>query len=469
MADEIQNAEAGAVASSMPTGDARDPTQSMARFDRVDWLAFAATTLLALVGYLLTLAPNVTLEFSGITATGAYYAGVPHPPGYPVWTLYSWCFTKLLPFSNIAWRVAVGSAVASALACGFVALMISRGGLALFKDMGLLANLNPPQLCCLRLVCGVVAGLVLAFSGAVWRYAVIAESRPLSLLLFVVMVCLFFRWSLAIAKKRYLAGAFFAFGLLLTNSQELLVALPALIVAVMLADVRLGRDLCFLPLPLAVLATSANQYNIVCKASLTEANWPLLGTALVVLLAGISLAIITRRIGTEWQAALGCSLAMLMGLAFYLYVPLTSMTTPPVNWGYPRTTEGFLHVISRGQYERVSPTDDLGRFVGQVRESTKMTGKRFGWLYLAIAIIPFGFIGRMTSQGRRLFGGLVAFWISVTLLMLIEINPPPDRQAWEMAGQYFAASYAILAVWFGLGLIIVGAKLTSPRNPVLPD
>ena len=106
MADDIQHPEA--------------PADSVARLDRADGLSFAITSLLAFSVYLLTLAPDVTLEFSGLMSTGAMYAGVPHPPGYPVWTLYSWCFTKLLPFSNIAWRVAVGSAVASALACGLV-------------------------------------------------------------------------------------------------------------------------------------------------------------------------------------------------------------------------------------------------------------------------------------------------------------------------------------------------------------
>ena len=463
MAEEIQTDSASGFTPG-PATDGQNAPQLPARFDHVDWLGFFATTLIALAGYLFTLAPNVTLGFSGITSTGAFYAGVPHPPGYPVWTLYSWCFTKLVPFSNVACRVAVGSAVASAVACGLIALIVTRGGMVLFHNERLFANFSPSKLAQLRVVCGVVAALVLAFSGAVWRYAVIAETRAISLLLFTAVLCLFFRWSLAPTQRRYLACAFFALGILLTDSQELIVALPALIVAVMLTNVRLGRDLCFLPLPLAVFATSANQYNIVCKAFLTEANWPLLGTALVVLLAGISLTVITRRIGTEWKAALGCSLAILLGLAFYLYVPMTSMTTPPVNWGYPRTTEGFLHVISRGQYELVSPTDDLERFAGQVWELTKMTGEQFGWLYLVIAIIPFCFIGRMTSQGRRLLGGIVAFWVCVTLLMLIEINPPPDRQAGDMVVQYFAASHAILAVWLGWGLMIIGSKFAEPSQ-----
>ena len=107
----------------------------------MDWLTFVLVTLFVLAGYLYTVAPDLTLEDSGELAVGSMYAGVPHPPGYPVWTIYSWLFTKILPFSSIAWRVAVSSAVAAALSAGLTALLISRGsslileGIDLFKDM----------------------------------------------------------------------------------------------------------------------------------------------------------------------------------------------------------------------------------------------------------------------------------------------------------------------------------------------
>lgn len=84
-------------------------------FQPTDWLSFGLTATFALSGYWLTLAPDVTLGSSGIFSAGAMYAGVPHPPGYPLRTIYAWLFTKLLPFSNIAWRVAASSAVASLL------------------------------------------------------------------------------------------------------------------------------------------------------------------------------------------------------------------------------------------------------------------------------------------------------------------------------------------------------------------
>ena len=44
-------------------------------------------------------APDVTLEDSGELSVGSYYAGVPHPPGYPVWTLYTWLFAM----KNMKW------------------------------------------------------------------------------------------------------------------------------------------------------------------------------------------------------------------------------------------------------------------------------------------------------------------------------------------------------------------------------
>src|SRR4051812_23195069 len=63
-----------------------------------DWVAFAITTFIAFAAYYYTLAPQVTLEDSGELAVGSFYAGVPHPPGYPIWTIYTWLFTVLFPF-----------------------------------------------------------------------------------------------------------------------------------------------------------------------------------------------------------------------------------------------------------------------------------------------------------------------------------------------------------------------------------
>src|SRR6266436_1470398 len=127
-------------------------SREKALFQQVDWLSFGLATVLTLIVYLWTLAPEVTLEMSGTLATAAMYGGVAHPPGFPLWTVYSWLFTKLLPFSNIAWRVAVGSAVASALTCGVIALLVSRSGAAMVEGLRAFRRLEPKEERLLRLM-----------------------------------------------------------------------------------------------------------------------------------------------------------------------------------------------------------------------------------------------------------------------------------------------------------------------------
>src|SRR5262249_4586481 len=96
-------------------------------FRGIDWITFAVALAAIWTIYFLTLAPELTLEDCGELVTGSFYAGIPHPPGYPVWTIYTWLWTVLVPVGSIAWRVALAQATASAFACGLIALLVSRG------------------------------------------------------------------------------------------------------------------------------------------------------------------------------------------------------------------------------------------------------------------------------------------------------------------------------------------------------
>src|SRR5262245_12423400 len=81
-------------------------------FRSTDWLAMLIAFISVWAVYLWTLAPELTLEDSGELCTGSYYAGIPHPPGYPFWAIYSWIWTVIVPFGNVAWRVEVGQSFA---------------------------------------------------------------------------------------------------------------------------------------------------------------------------------------------------------------------------------------------------------------------------------------------------------------------------------------------------------------------
>src|SRR6266516_4196166 len=110
------------------------PQKVPALFRKSDWLSCVFTFLVMWVIYGLTLAPEVTLEDAGELVTGSVYAGIPHPPGYPVWTLYSWLWTVLVPVGNMAWRVALAQANAGAVACALIALIVSRGSSLLIES-----------------------------------------------------------------------------------------------------------------------------------------------------------------------------------------------------------------------------------------------------------------------------------------------------------------------------------------------
>jgi hypothetical protein len=131
----------------------------------VDRWAFAITAVLVFFGYLYTLAPDMTLEDSGELAVGSFYAGVPHPPGYPVWTIYTWLFTRILPFSNIAFRVGISSAFAGALSCGLIALMVSRGSSMFIEAVAEFKGIERRVENWICFVTGFVAGMLVGFNG----------------------------------------------------------------------------------------------------------------------------------------------------------------------------------------------------------------------------------------------------------------------------------------------------------------
>jgi hypothetical protein len=113
-------------------------------FRRIDWLALIITFAAVWAVYLWTLAPELTLEDSGELCTGSFYAGIPHPPGYPFWAIYSWFWTFILPFGNVAWRVEVGQSFAASMGCGLLALMVSRGSSMLIEGIEDLKDIPAP-------------------------------------------------------------------------------------------------------------------------------------------------------------------------------------------------------------------------------------------------------------------------------------------------------------------------------------
>ncbi len=438
-----------------------------ALFRWLDWFTFALTTLLVFIGYYYTLAPDLTLEDAGELAVGSFYAGVPHPPGYPVWTIYTWLFTVLVPISNIAWRVALSSAVAGAFASGLLALLVSRGSSMMLEGIADLKNIERRWESGLCMVSGFVSGALLAFNGFMWSQAVIVEVYTFSVLSFLAVLCFLLRWIYAPEQRRYLYWASFLFGVCFTNHQTLIVATMGIEVAVLAAQPKLGRDLFFINSLFYILGLIAKAKGIITSF---DNNLPLyviynfvgLGSMLV---CGI-VTLKTKQILTEWKTILIVALVWFAGAAFYFYMPIASMTNPPLNWGYPRTAEGFWHALTRGQYDKTNPTTDIGRFFSQIGMYLEGAVEEFNVVYLLVGLIPFLFFQRLQKRERAWLIGLTAIYLCLAVLLLILLNPSTDRQSREQARVFFTASYVIIAIGIGYGLTLMGGLLATQYEQV---
>ena len=430
-------------------------------FRKIDWITAGITTLIILIGYIYTLAPDVTLEDSGELAVGSFYAGVPHPPGYPVWTIYTWLFTVLFPFSNIAWRVALSSAVAGAISCGLLSLIVSRGSSMILEGLAELRELDKKIESALCVISGFVAGMLLGFNGFMWSQAVIVEVYTFSVLSLMAVLVTLLRWIHAPHQRKYLYWCAFWFGICFTNHQTLIVAAMGIEVAILAASPRLGRDLFAINTIFWIVGSILSAKGVITTF---RENPAISGVFHFVGIGSLATTVIawwqTSKIFTEWKPALIMGLLWVAGALFYFYMPLASMTNPPMNWGYPRTEEGFWHALTRGQYDKTTPISDVGKMANVVRMYIEGAVEEFNFVYLVIGLAPWLYFAKMQKRERAWMIGSLAIYLCLSLLLLYLLNPQTDKQAREQARVFFTASHVIIAMAVGYGISIIGAVLS---------
>jgi hypothetical protein len=202
------------------------------RFERSDFIAAALVFAITFFVYVLTLSPCVTLEDSGELITGAADFGVPHPPGYPLWTMSGYLFSHLVPFGDAAWRVNLQSAFYGALANAVLTLLVCHSGRWLGQRWAG-AELQPLVRRWMFYI-GMLAGLVIGFSDVMWSQGTIAEVYTLNGFFVNLVLLLFYFWMLEPAKTHRLVIAVLAFALGLTNHHTLIQIIPAMLLAAFL-------------------------------------------------------------------------------------------------------------------------------------------------------------------------------------------------------------------------------------------
>jgi len=409
---------------------------------RADRVAFAVTATVALGVYLFTLAPSVTLEFSGELAVAADHLGVPHTPGYPVWTLLAWAFHKIFWFvrylgqPNPAWGIAMLSAAGGALTCGLTALLVSLAG----KRRG-----NPGSS-----IAGIAAGLTLAFSPALWSQAVIVETHMLKNAFQAVLFALAYLWLAKPTANRWLYLGAFLFGAALSTHPPIILVFIPLVVCLLLGDWRIGRD--FLLGAALFTAAAVLAWNGILRPVAEPEPWRFLACA------GLDLAVVAIVFLALPRGGLaaGMLVAFQVGLLFLLYLPIASDMNPPLNWGYPRTWAGFLHTVNRGQFERLSFFPWFcTQYLAQVRTYLNELVTQFS---LPVCLIGLPGLFYLFRRNRRWCAVVAAGFLALALIPANVVNlPHGDLHHRYFVRTYFIQSYAVFA-------LLVGAALAALLN-----
>ena len=430
-------------------------------FRRIDWITMILTFVVVWTVYLFTLAPEQTLEDSGELCTGSFYAGIPHPPGYPFWAIYSWFWTAILPIGNVAWRVEVGESFALAMGCAMVALMVSRGGSMLIEGIEELKAIAKRWEAGICMVSGFVAGTLVGLDSFVWSESVVINRISVFAVPWLVMVLLMLmRWLYSPRQRQYLYLAMFFYGICATIHQTLLLSAMGVEVAIAAVDLKLGRDL-FLGNSIIYIACLLAMGSVPALAQMNSTEsvlFHIVGVGSI--LASGWLCLKTHGAGTEILAVIIMGILWMAGVSFYFYEPLAGMTCPPMQWGYPRTVEGFFHAISRGQYEGVNATDIFHnplRFGEQLWYVARGLSESFSWVFMFVGALPYLFITKMQKRERGWIIGLSSVYFCLAILLVILLNVGQDRASSDLCKVFFTASHTLFAVMIGYGMTLLAA------------
>ncbi len=365
------------------------------------WIAFFA--------YFLTLAPTVTLEWSGMLVTAADHGGVPIPPGYPLWTILAVLFARAFSWvtfnghPNPAWGVGLMSAVFGALTVANVAALVRRVHTREDSDRLPAA------------VAGASASLILAFSHTFWTKCVVAEPVTLYLFLLTLFLRLGLKWiQEGRAAEAYALAVVCGLGVLTSYAfGVVLLILPFLVIAA-------GRDA-------------------------------------------------IRRLHPA--VLLMCFVA---GLLPVLYLPIASAQNPPMNWGYARSWEGFLHVIRRGQFERIDVTANAADFMAHPEKVSRLISVVLHHLLaqfrlpLILVALAGSIVAGIKPDIRRTWHLLLGLlFVAYIVAILLVQNPLLDIQTLFIARIAWLPLSVLTALFIGTALFSYTRQLLSPR-PTTP-
>ena len=246
--------------------------------------------------YISTLAPTLSWGYDnrgldgGELLAAASTLGIPHPPGYPTYTLLLKAFATLVPIGDFAYRGNLMSAVLASVAVALLYMTALR----------FCRFLRPQGPSYLWIVSAALAATVFAASPLFWSQATITEVYSLNAVFVGLLLLIATRLALRVPSDETLGSA----------SSSRWMAVFAFI-----AGVGLGNHLTLLAIIVPLVAWM----------------WAALGW---------------RRVFNPWAVG-----ALVLGLGIYAYMPIRAGQSPPVNWGDAGTLSGMGWMLSGRIYQ----------------------------------------------------------------------------------------------------------------------
>ncbi|HNW97114.1 MAG TPA: DUF2723 domain-containing protein [Bacteroidales bacterium] len=373
----------------------------------------ALSFLITFILYILTLAPNISFEDSGELVTAAYTLGVPHEPGYPLFTIFGKIFSLIIPFGSIAYRVNLASAFFTSLA----ALLISWATVLIIEDTFITSNFwkknNEKLLNILKYSIAFSSGLFFGLSFETWEQAVMTEVYGINscfTALFILLALIWKRQETQEERKKYLYIISFVIALAFTNHTTSLMLIPIFGVFLLAVD-----------------------YKII-----------------------LNIKTVAKTI-----------LFFILGLTPFLYLPIAASQNPPMNWGNPGNITNFFRVIYRHQYNIDSP-HTTERFTSQFKYYlSTLLPEQWYLLFIIFAIIGIFIIYKHNK--KYFFFAIMFLLLSMPVTTYftnfdISSNKLVNIENGALVSVFYIPSYMFLSILTGIGFFyLISIIKTSPK------
>jgi len=376
------------------------------------YITLGLSFLVNFILYLMTLAPSVTFEDSGELITAAYGMGVPHEPGYPLFTILGKIFS-MLPIGSIAFRLNVMSAFLTSCAT----LFISYATVLLIEELFIKSKFwkatEEKTLNIIKYSIALTTAILFGISMENWQQSVITEVYGLNNFfvgLFILLALLWKRQETQAGRMRYFLLISLILGLTITNHTTSIMLIPIFGVMVLLVDWKVLKDI----------------------------------------------KLLVKSIGF-----------FILGLTPFLYLPLSSSKNPVMDWGNPENWTNFVRTITRSQYQLDEHQTGEKFFAELSYYFSKLLIEQWFPIIITLAII--GLVILYKNNKKLFWFGFVflLFSIPITTYMTdfdVRGSGFVANESGALVSVFYIPSYMFISLLMGIGLFYLVSLIKASKK-----